>query len=110
MGQGIPIPIKGKAKSKTEIIAETIAKNGPALAEVISMSSFAVNGFAEDGWPIVICYELEEQSTAHLTITTKDGKQPFVIELQSTNGRPAEIIRQLPPQFGQEPQIALFSF
>jgi len=110
MGQGIPIPIRGKAKSKAEIIAETMARNGPALAEVISMSSFSVNGFAKDGWPIVICYELEEQSTAKLTITTNDGKQSFVIELQSTNGRPAEIIRQLPPQFGKEPQIALFSF
>lgn len=74
------------------------------------MSGFSMSGFAKDGWPLVICYELEEQSTAELTITTNDGKQSFVIELQSTNGRPAEIIRQLPPQFGRQPQIALFSF
>ncbi len=114
LGQGIQIPIKGKTKSKTEItaktIAETIAKTGPALAEVISMSSFSVNGFAEGGWPIVICYELEDQSTAALTITAMDGKQPVVIELRPTNGRRTEIIRQLPAQFGKEPQIAVFSF
>lgn len=112
--QGVQFPIGRKSESKTEItakaIAKAIAKNGPKLAAIISMSRFSVSGFAKDNWPMVICYELEEQSTAQLTITTKDGKQPFVIELQPTNGRPAEIIRQLPPQFGKEPQIALFSF
>ncbi|HMG74279.1 MAG TPA: hypothetical protein VK582_12325 [Pyrinomonadaceae bacterium] len=110
MGQGISIPLRGKAKSKAEIIVETIAKTGPTLGETIIMSGFSMSGFAKDGWPLVICYELEERSAAELTITTKDGKQPFVIELQSTNGQPAEIMRQLPPQFGKEPQIALFSF
>jgi len=74
------------------------------------MSSFSVDGFAEGGWPIVICYELEEQSTAELTITTKDGKQSVVIELPPTNNQPTEVIRQLPADFGKEPRISLFSF
>lgn len=105
----IPLPPPDKCVTNTTELAETIAKSGPALGETIIMSGFSMCGFAKAGWPLVICYELEEQSTAELTITT-DGKQSFVIELPSTNGRPAEIIRQLPPQFGKEPQIASFSF
>ena len=94
IGQGVQIPLGGKAKSKAQIIAETIAKTGPALGEAIIMSGFSISGFAKEGWPLVICYELEEQSTAQLLIT-RDGKQSVAIELKPTNGRPAEIIRQL---------------
>ena len=105
----VMVAVAAQANDRRES-AKTIAKTGPALGETIIMSNFSIHGFAKEGWPLVIRFELEEQSTAQLTITTKDRKHSFVIELQPTNGRPAEIIRQLPAGFGKEPEIALFSF
>jgi hypothetical protein len=89
---------------------EIIAKSGPAFAAVFSMSSFSVNGYVKGRWPIVIDYELEAESAAEVTISIKDTKQTFVIELPPTNDQRKEVIRQLPEEFGQEPQVGLLSF
>jgi hypothetical protein len=74
------------------------------------MSNFSVVGFVNGGWPIVIEYELEANSTALATISTRDGKHSFPIQLQSTNDQPTEVIRQLPPEFGQQPVVGVLSF
>jgi hypothetical protein len=74
------------------------------------MSNFSVKGFVKGGWPIVIEYQLEPESSAALTITIKDMKQPFVIQLPPTKGERKEIIRQLPEEFGRKPQVGVLSF
>lgn len=101
-----PIPGFGKKKSA----ADNISQNGPEFPAAFSMSSFSVKGFVQGRWPIVIVYELEADSTALLTISTKDTKQPFNIELLPANNRTQEVISQIPEEFGQKPTVGVFSF
>jgi O-antigen ligase len=111
---GIPV-VSGRSEPKTESDSEPTSESldisGPVFPAILNMSNFSVVGFVNGGWPIVIEYELEADSTAAATISTRDGKHsPLVIELPSTNDQPKEIIRHLPAEFGQEPVVGVLSF
>lgn len=99
-----PFPIFGGSESGK------IAKDGPTFAAMISMSSFTLKGFVKsDGWMILVDYELEPESTAVIAITTKDTKQPFVLQLPSTNDQRQEVIREL-SGFGKKLQVGELTF
>jgi O-antigen ligase len=103
-------PAGGAAGGASAATVASLAISGPAFSAILSMSKFSVGGFVNGGWPIVIAYELEADSTAAVTINTKDGKHSFVIQLPSTNDQPAEVIQKLPPEFGQKPEVGVLSF
>ena len=102
----IVIPAFGGSKSEAEIIA----KSGPAFPAVFSMTSLSIKGFVKGRWPIVIDYELERDSTAIITISTKDTKQPLIIQLPPTDDQRKEVVRELAEEFGKKPQVGVFRF
>lgn len=104
----IRIPLPGKS-DKVKIDASTLAKIGPVIPAIFNMSNFTVQGLVQGkGWLIAIDYELEADSTAEVTITTRKAKQPFVIQLSPAERK--EVIRELPEEFGDKPQLGELSF
>ncbi|HEX8140738.1 MAG TPA: hypothetical protein VF544_24440 [Pyrinomonadaceae bacterium] len=69
-----------------------------------------MQGIVKGLWPVVIDYELEPESRALISISVNDARQPFVIELPATNDQRAEVVRQLPAEFGQKPLVGLIYF
>jgi len=107
----IPKPAPSPTPSQIQtpsMTSEIIATSGPAFPAIFNMSNFSVEAFVQGGWPMVICYELESNSTATLTIG--DGKHSFVIQLPSTQDQPGEVIRQIPTEFGPAPVVGVLSF
>jgi hypothetical protein len=84
-------------------------KNGPQFANVFSMSSFSVLGYAKGGWPIVIDYQQQQESFALVTVST-DGIDPFYYRLRASDraGHFQEVVH-LPQRFGDKPVIAHYS-
>lgn len=108
----IRLPPVGVPTGGAKVGAGDIAKSsgGPAFT-YLSLSDFFVRGLVRgDGWVVAIHYELEEGSVAAVTITAEDVKQPFVIPLTPTNDGPAELIRELPQEFGKKPRVGVLSF
>lgn len=103
-------PAGGAAGSAGAATVASLAISGPVFPAILNMSNFSVVGFVNGGWPMVIEYELEADSTAVATINTRDGKHSFVIPLPSTNDQRTEVIRHLPAEFGQEPEVGVLSF
>jgi hypothetical protein len=103
----IPVP---KPSGGVKVSAGDIAKGGPALA-FTGLYNFSVSGLVRgDGWIVVMYYELEPESVAEVTIAAEGVKQPFVIRLAPTNDGPAEVIRELPGEFGKKPRVGVLSF
>jgi hypothetical protein len=100
----IPLPVPGKSE------AEMISKSGPLFPAIFNMSNFTMRALMKGDWPVVFDYELERESTAIITISGKNARQPFVIELPPTNDQRAEVIRRLPAEFGQKLQVGQLSF
>jgi len=104
-----PIPTGG---GSGKVSVGDIAKSsvGPILA-FTSLSNFSFRGPVKGrGWIVVLYYELEPESVAEVTITAEGVKQPLVIRLAPTNDGPAEVIHELPQEFGDKPRVGVLNF
>lgn len=86
---------------------QELLKTGPQLPDSYNPSNFSFPALIKGGWPAVIVYELEIQSSVIITVEAKEV-EPFVQELAGT-GRQKEIIFRLPARFGEKPQAAVIS-
>ena len=90
-------------------LKKLLDKHGPQFAEVYSMSSFSVLGYAKGGWPMVIDYEQQEESFALLTVSA-DDVDPFYYHLRGSGkaGHFQEVVH-LPQRFGDKPVVAHYA-
>jgi hypothetical protein len=58
-----------------------LLENGPHVSDTQPFGAFAAYGFVRDGWPIVVDYDSEPDSTTWLTITV--GDKTWTQELES---------------------------
>ncbi|HEX6184510.1 MAG TPA: hypothetical protein VFZ44_11560 [Pyrinomonadaceae bacterium] len=105
---GPPIPKRGGGKVSVGDMAKSSV--GPLIA-FTSLSNFSFRGPVQgNGWIVVLYYELEPESVAEVTITAEGVKQPLVIRLAPTNDGPAEVIHELPREFGDKPRVGVLNF
>jgi len=94
------------AAGASESRAEQLDKNGPYVAPVYSMSSFAIMGYAKGNWPVVVDY-LVEQDSLVLLVVSAEGKPPQVYHLPGEK-KHYQIKVTLPEWIGDQLRVAQY--
>ena len=94
------------AAGASEARAEQLDKNGPYLAPLYSMSTFAIMGYAKGNWPVVVDYQVEQNSLV-LLVVSAEGKPPQVYHLPGEK-KHYQIKVTLPDWIGDQPRVAQY--
>lgn len=80
-----------------------LAKEGPKFLAAYVISDFAAEVFVRQA-PIVVEYQLGEESTATITFTAvvKKERKTYARSLSSTGGEVRQVSFDLPPEFGKK--------
>jgi len=88
--------------------AKILDKEGPQFPDVYNMSDFSIEAYAKGNWPMVIDFELEQQSDVLLTIAM-EGVEPFYFHLNGNNLSRHQEKLVIPARFGETARPATYS-
>lgn len=94
------------AAGASESRAEQLDKNGPYLAPLYSMSTFAIMGYAKGNWPVVVDYVVEQDSLV-LLVVSAEGRPPQVYHLPGEK-KHYQIKVTLPDWIGDQLRVAQY--
>ena len=95
-------------QKKAPDLPKMLDKEGPQFPDVYNMSDFSIEAYAKGNWPMVIDFELEQQSVVLLTIMM-EGVEPFYYHLNgNTLARHQEKLT-IPTRFGDAAKPATYS-
>jgi hypothetical protein len=101
------VGIQSGTGTSGKIDAGLLSKAGPQFGSYL-LSRIYADVLAKAG-PIVIEYQLDNQTTATLTIMIKGKKEPFIQRLRPTGAEVKQEVFQLPDTFGKKPLVAQLS-
>jgi|SRR5579862_170551 len=84
-----------------------LSRSGPKMPDHFSMSGFAIGGFCQRDWPVVVDYFLD--AGAVLLITVQTAGMPAFTEKIKTTRRRAQVIFRLPQYFPQKPTPGMYT-
>lgn len=90
----------------SEARAALLDKNGPQLAPIFNMSSFAVMGFTKGNWPVVFDYLLEQDSLL-IVVIAPEGMEPVIYRLNGKKGHWQHALT-IPANVGDRPVVAQY--
>jgi hypothetical protein len=90
---------------------QALLENGPELPLSFPDGSFAVRGFARDGWPIVVDFQPQPGTVTQLEVTVGSGKHApkrrLILDPDGSHGR--QLVKvEMPPAGAAEPKPATY--